>query len=671
MTVPAKVKREVISLREQIKHHNRLYYSLDAPEIPDADYDALLIRLEELEKEYDLVISDSPTQRVGGAPLSQFAEVTHEIPMLSLAKVFSEKDLRDFETRIKKRLGSEEELVYSCEPKVDGIAVSLLYVDGLLNRAATRGDGVIGEDITHNVKTIRSIPLKLSQKKSRSRLEIRGEIFLSKPGFESINKKALNEGSKIFVNPRNTAAGAVRQLDSKATAKIPLEMYCYSVGIVEGINLPRRLSAIFEELAELGLPVNPERKTANGIDGCIDYCMSLLSKRGDLVYEIDGAVIKVDDLITQQALGQNAKTPRWAMAYKFPAEEKSTKILDVGFQVGRTGTITPVARLDPVFVGGVTVSKTTLHNMDEIERLGLRIGDTVVVRRAGDVIPKVIKVLNQGENKNREKVKLPNNCPACGSPIEKDGEVLYRCSTRFICPAQQKESIKHFSSRTAMDIEGLGSKLVDQLVDEGLISNVADIYLLTTQQLSQLERMGMKSAQNLVDMIEKSKDTTLLRFLFALGIREVGDATALALVNHFGDIDPIAKATSEELEEVEDIGPIVAEHISAFFENKDNLSLIKKLKKVGVKWPTVDIGSSERPLEGQTFVLTGTLETMSRSNAKTKLSGLGAKVVGSVSQNTNFVVAAPGAGSKLTKAEDLGVKIMNEEEFLFFLDDLS
>ena len=671
MTVPAKVKREVISLREQIKHHNRLYYSLDAPEIPDADYDALLIRLEELEKEYDLVISDSPTQRVGGAPLSQFAEVTHEIPMLSLAKVFSEKDLRDFETRIKKRLGSEEELVYSCEPKVDGIAVSLLYVDGLLYRAATRGDGVIGEDITHNVKTIRSIPLKLSQKKSRSRLEIRGEIFLSKPGFESINKKALNEGSKIFVNPRNTAAGAVRQLDSKATAKIPLEMYCYSVGIVEGINLPRRLSAIFEELAELGLPVNPERKTANGIDGCIDYCMSLLSKRGDLVYEIDGAVIKVDDLITQQALGQNAKTPRWAMAYKFPAEEKSTKILDVGFQVGRTGTITPVARLDPVFVGGVTVSKTTLHNMDEIERLGLRIGDTVVVRRAGDVIPKVIKVLNQGENKNREKVKLPNNCPACGSPIEKDGEVLYRCSTRFICPAQQKESIKHFSSRTAMDIEGLGSKLVDQLVDEGLISNVADIYLLTTQQLSQLERMGMKSAQNLVDMIEKSKDTTLLRFLFALGIREVGDATALALVNHFGDIDPIAKATSEELEEVEDIGPIVAEHISAFFENKDNLSLIKKLKKVGVKWPTVDIGSSERPLEGQTFVLTGTLETMSRSNAKTKLSGLGAKVVGSVSQNTNFVVAAPGAGSKLTKAEDLGVKIMNEEEFLFFLDDLS
>ena len=395
MTVPAKVKREVISLREQIKHHNRLYYSLDAPEIPDADYDALLIRLEELEKEYDLVISDSPTQRVGGAPLSQFAQVTHEIPMLSLAKVFSEKDLRDFETRIKKRLGSEEELVYSCEPKVDGIAVSLLYVDGLLNRAATRGDGVIGEDITHNVKTIRSIPLKLSQKKSRSRLEVRGEIFLSKPDFESINKKALNEGSKIFVNPRNTAAGAVRQLDSKATAKIPLEMYCYSVGIVEGINLPRRLSAIFEELAELGLPVNPERKTANGIDGCIDYCMSLLSKRGDLVYEIDGAVLKVDDLITQQALGQNAKSPRWAMAYKFPAEEKSTKILDVGFQVGRTGTITPVARLDPVFVGGVTVSKTTLHNMDEIERLGLRIGDTVVVRRAGDVIPKVIKVLKQ------------------------------------------------------------------------------------------------------------------------------------------------------------------------------------------------------------------------------------------------------------------------------------
>ena len=671
MTIPAKVKREVASLREQIKHHNRLYHSLDVPEIPDADYDALLIRLEELEQEYDLAMPDSPTQRIGGTPLSQFTQVTHEYAMLSLGKVFGEKDLRDFETRIKKRLGSEEELVYSCEPKVDGIAVSLLYDDGLLTRAATRGDGVTGEDITHNVKTIRSIPLKLNHKKNRSRLEVRGEIFLSKPGFENLNKRAQNEGTKVFVNPRNTAAGAVRQLDSKVTAKIPLEMFCYSVGIVEGFKLSPRLSGIFDELAELGLPVNPDRKTANGIDGCLDYCVSLLSKRDNLVYEIDGAVIKVDDLITQQALGQNTKSPRWAMAYKFPAEEKSTKVLDVEFQVGRTGTITPVARLDPVFVGGVTVSNTTLHNMDEIERLGLRIGDMVVVRRAGDVIPKVVKVLNPEKNKKSKKVNLPDNCPACGSPIEKDGAVLYRCSTRFICPAQQKESIKHFASRTAMDIEGLGSKLVDQLVDEKLISNVADIYSLTTEQLSQLERMGSKSAQNLVDVIENSKDTTLPRFLFALGIREVGDATALALVNHFGDVDPIVKATPEELEKVEDIGPIVAKHISVFFKNKDNLSLIKKLKNAGIQWPVVDVSFGVRPLEGQTFVLTGTLEAMPRNEAKAKLLGLGAKVAGSVSTNTDFVVAGPGAGSKLTQAEDLGVKVIDEGEFLSFLDGLS
>ena len=671
MTVPAKVKREVASLRKQIEHHNRLYHSLDVPEIPDADYAAILIRLEELEQEYDLTTPDSPTQRVGGAPLSQFTQVAHELSMLSLAKVFGEKDLRDFETRIKKRLGSEEELVYSCEPKVDGIAVSLLYDDGLLTRAATRGDGVTGEDITHNVKTIRSIPLKLNHKKNRSRLEVRGEIFLSKPGFENLNKRAQNEGTKVFVNPRNTAAGAVRQLDSKVTAKIPLEMFCYSVGIVEGFKLSPRLSGIFDELAELGLPVNPDRKTANGIDGCLDYCVSLLSKRDNLVYEIDGAVIKVDDLITQQALGQNTKSPRWAMAYKFPAEEKSTKVLDVEFQVGRTGTITPVARLDPVFVGGVTVSNTTLHNMDEIERLGLRIGDMVVVRRAGDVIPKVVKVLNPEKNKKSKKVNLPDNCPACGSPIEKDGAVLYRCSTRFICPAQQKESIKHFASRTAMDIEGLGSKLVDQLVDEKLISNVADIYSLTTEQLSQLERMGSKSAQNLVDVIENSKDTTLPRFLFALGIREVGDATALALVNHFGDVDPIVKATPKELEKVEDIGPIVAKHISVFFKNKDNLSLIKKLKNAGIQWPVVDVSVAARPLEGQTFVLTGTLEAMPRNEAKAKLLGLGAKVAGSVSTNTDFVVAGPGAGSKLTQAEDLGVKVIDEGEFLSFLDGLS
>ncbi|MDD9890096.1 MAG: NAD-dependent DNA ligase LigA [Gammaproteobacteria bacterium] len=671
MTVPAKIKQEVASLRKQIAHHNRLYHSLDAPEIPDADYDALLLRLEELEQDYDLATADSPTQRVGSTPLDQFTQVRHEIAMLSLDKVFGEQELRDFESRIQKRLNSDEDLSYSCEPKVDGVAVSLLYEDGVLSRAATRGDGVTGEDITHNVKTIQSIPLKLKGLNGSSRLEVRGEIFLSKPGFEKLNERAQKEGTKVFVNPRNTAAGAVRQLDSKATAKIPLEMYCYSVGIVQGISLPTHLSEIFNELAELGLPVNPDRQTAHGIDACLDYCMSLLAKRDDLVYEIDGAVIKVDDLVTQQSLGQNAKSPRWAMAYKFPAEEKSTRVLDVEFQVGRTGTVTPVARLDPVFVGGVTVSNTTLHNMDEIKRLGLRIGDTVVVRRAGDVIPKIVKVLHPEKNKTPRKVKLPTTCPACGSAVEKDGEVLFRCSAGIICPAQRKESIKHFASRTAMDIEGLGSKLVDQLVDEELIENVADIYKLTLDQLAGLERMGTKSAQNLINAIEGSKATTLPRFLFALGIREVGDATAMALVNHFEDIDPLANATPEDLEKVADIGPIVAQHIAIFFNNKDNLALIKQLRKSGIHWPVVDTSVAEKPLEGQTFVLTGTLEAMPRNAAKAQLVGLGAKVAGSVSRNTDCVVAGPGAGSKLAKAEELGLKVMDEGEFLAFLDDLT
>lgn len=671
MTIPAKIKREVADLRKQIEQHNQLYHSQDAPEIPDADYDALLLRLEQLEQEHGLDTTDSPTQRVGGIPLNQFSQVTHEIAMLSLDKVFGEKDLESFDERIKKRVGSNEDLNYSCEPKVDGVAVSLLYEDGLLTRAATRGDGVTGEDITHNVKTIQSIPLKLNKINKNSRLEVRGEIFLSKPGFESLNRRAKKEGTKVFVNPRNTAAGAVRQLDSKATAKIPLQMFCYSIGIVEGVTMPSNLSEIFNELATLGLPVNPDRQAKQGIDDCLNYCLELLNKRDNLHYEIDGAVIKVDDLQTQQTLGQNAKSPRWAIAYKFPAEEKSTKVLDVEFQVGRTGTITPVARLDPVFVGGVTVSNTTLHNMDEIERLGLRIGDTVVVRRAGDVIPKIVKVLSPEKNKKAINIKLPKNCPACASPVEKDGEVLFRCSGGIICPAQQKESIKHFASRTAMDIEGLGSKIVEQLVDAELINSVADIYQLTLEQLASLERMGEKSAQNLVDAINKSKSTSLPRFLFALGIREVGDATALALVSHFGDIDPIIVATATELEKIDDIGPIVAQHISAFFANKNNLALVRALRDAGIHWPIIEVSSAAKPLDGQTFVLTGTLNEMPRNEAKAKLVSLGAKVAGSVSKNTDCVVAGPGAGSKLAKAEELGIKTLDEREFLALLGSLS
>ena len=675
MAVPEKILREIDTLRQQIDHHNRLYHSQDAPEIPDADFDALLLRLEELETKYELLDETSPSQRVGGEAIAGFTQVRHEIAMLSLSKVFNEADLQSFELRLKKRLDTESSIKYSCEPKVDGIAVSLLYRDGLLVRAATRGDGATGEDITHNVRMIDSIPLQLKSQKKNTVIESRGEIFLDKNGFKKLNQTSEKEGGKIFVNPRNTAAGAIRQLDPKRSAKIPLKMYCYSIGLVEGFKLPKTLSEIFTLIEKWGLPVNPDRSVENGVDACLEYCLALLAKRNDLSYEIDGAVLKVDDLELQSKLGTNARSPRWAMAYKFPAEEKSTTILDVEFQVGRTGTITPVARLDPVFVGGVTVSNTTLHNMDEIERLGLRIGDRVIVRRAGDVIPKVVKVIpHEGSKKIRRKsILIPETCPACASAVEKDGEVLYRCSGGIICPAQRKESIKHFASRSAMDIEGLGNKLIELLVNKEAITSVADIYTLTFEQLAGLERMGDKSAANIVAAIDKSKQTALPRFLFALGIREVGEATALQLATHFGILEKIIAADLDSLLQVSDVGPIMAEHIQVFFTNKKNVALIERLQSSGVTWPIIEPSQddSSKPLLGEIYVLTGGLEQMSRNEAKAKLISLGAKVVGSVSKNTSCVVAGPGAGSKLTKAEELGIKILDEEGFIVLIDELN
>ncbi|MCH7671045.1 MAG: NAD-dependent DNA ligase LigA [Proteobacteria bacterium] len=678
MAVPDKITQEVSELRAQIETHNRLYHSLDSPEIPDADYDALVARLELLEDQYDLLIPSSPTQRIGGQALSQFTQLTHAMPMLSLDKVSNEKDLTDFELRLQKRLGDDGELEYSCEPKVDGVAVSLLYRGGVLQRGATRGDGVTGEDITHNVKTIPSIPLQLEVAAAPALIEIRGEIFLGKKGFARLNRRAEEEGSKIFVNPRNTAAGALRQLDPRHTARVPLQMYCYSVGVFEGLTLPDQLGETFKLLASWGLPVNPDIGTRVGIDACLTYCRELLARRNSLEYEIDGAVIKINDLAIQRRLGSNARTPRWAMAFKFPAEEKTTRVLDVEFQVGRTGTITPVARLEPVFVGGVTVSNTTLHNMDEIERLGLSIGDTVIVRRAGDVIPKIVKVVRSRSKKNRKKIRLPEACPACGSAIEKDGEVFYKCSAGIICPAQRKESIKHFASRTAMDIEGLGDKLVEQLADEGMIENVADIFALGRdalgiEQLASLERMGNKSAENLIAAIDNAKQTTLPRFLFALGIREVGAATAQQLAMFYGDMALIIAADAESLERVPDIGPIVAGHIRTFFENQENLALIKSLQDHGVSWPEIEVdgNTQTRPLQGKTYVLTGTLQQMPRDEAKRRLLALGAKVAGSVSKNTDCVVAGPGAGSKLVKAEALAIKVIDEGEFLALLHALS
>jgi len=665
-----KIIEEVSYLRKEIQKHDRLYHTLDAPEITDADYDGLILRLEGLETTYDLASSESPTQRVGSRPLPEFSQITHEISMLSLNKVFNEQDLIDFENRIAKRLEDNTLLKFSCEPKVDGVAVSLLYRGGLLERAATRGDGVTGEDITHSVRTIRSIPLEISDLPKNSLLEVRGEIFLGKPGFQKINERAEKEGSKIFVNPRNTAAGAIRQLDPRNTARIPLQMYCYSIGVVENMDLPENLSDIFLVLDSLGLPVNPDRDTGIGIKECLAYCLQLLEKRNSLNYEIDGAVIKVNELATQERLGVNARSPRWAMAYKFPAEEKSTVVLDVEFQVGRTGTITPVARLEPVFVGGVTVSNTTLHNMDEIDRLGVRIGDSVIVRRAGDVIPKIVRVLDPLGNKNPITIILPKDCPVCNSPVEKDGEGLYRCTGGLVCPAQRKQSIKHYASRTAMDIEGLGDKLVEQLVDEGLIESVVGIYKIDLDTLVNLDRMGKKSAENLLSAIEKSKSTSLARFLFALGIREVGEATALSLVNHYGSLDGIMRAKTSSLEKVSDIGPIVARHIRLFFLNNNNVEQILELRFRGVSWPDVSVDRDLLALADQTFVMTGSLQLMSRGEAKAELIKLGAKVAGSVSKNTDCVVAGPGAGSKLAKAQELGINVISEDEFVEMLAQL-
>ena len=666
MSIPEKIRREVASLKKAIERHNRLYHSLDNPEIPDVDYDALVERLESLEREYALPSDSSLSSSVGFAPLAKFSEVQHQIPMLSLDKVFEEDGLRNFTKRISKLLGTEDLVDFSCEPKVDGVAVSLLYEDGVLKRAATRGDGKSGEDITHNILEISCIPKTIELKNVKTRLEVRGEIFLSKYNFNQINTQARKEGQKLFVNPRNTAAGAIRQLDPKKTTKIPLEMFCYGIGVNEGIELPKVLGEIFFVLEELGFPINKDIRQSSGVEGCLDFCSELYSKRDLLDYEIDGAVIKVDSLLSQSLIGQNIKAPRWAIAYKFPAEEKITKVLDVEFQVGRTGTITPVARLEPVFVGGVTVSNTTLHNMDEIKRLGLGIGDRVIVRRAGDVIPKVVKVVKSEERQSIKPIIAPKYCPICMSLIEKDGAVLLRCTGGSSCSAQRKEMLKHFVSRSALDIEGLGDKLIEQLVDEGLITDAADIFSLDEAVLLKVDRLGKKSSENILAAIKKSQETTLAKFLYALGIREVGEATALSLANRYPNLEHLMLATIEELESIDDIGPTVSSNISTFFASKANVDLIKRLREAGVRWsvlPTI----KNTNLVGKTFVLTGTLESFSRGEAKDRLLELGAKVSATVSKNTDFVVSGPGAGSKLSKAIEYGIKVLDEEEFVTLL----
>ena len=660
-------------LREQLHYHNHRYHVLDAPELADTEYDALFDELAALEARHpELATADSPTQRVGAAPLEKFNTVTHDVAMLSLDKCTTFTELADWVERCRGRLMEDEVVRFVCEPKIDGVAVALTYTHGRLTLAATRGDGQTGEDITANVRTIGAVPLVLNDDVHPvpPRVEVRGEIYMSAADFEAFNERARARGGKTLVNPRNGAAGSLRQLDPRLTAKRPLTMYCYSIGWIEGGDWqPKTHAEALQRLAHWGLRVNPRSEPAADVAACERYINALRDRRDALGYDIDGVVVKVDSLDQQRLLGALTRTLRWAIAYKYPAEEATTRLLGVEFQVGRTGAITPVARLDPVFVGGVTVSNATLHNMDEVGRLGIRVGDTVVVRRAGDVIPQVMAVVEGKRPRKATRVGLPATCPACGSAIEYAGdEAVARCSAGpAVCPAQRKEGLRHFASRLAMDIEGLGDKLVEQLVEHEHVSTAADLYRLDREVLVGLERMGEKSADNLLSALEASKTTTLSRFIYALGIREVGEATAANLAGHFGELSALVSASVEELEQVDDVGPVVAGHVHAYFASVHNRAVVDDLCELGVHWPALPTSASARPLAGQTWVLTGTLQSMSRQEAKERLAGLGAKVAGSVSKNTHQVVAGPRAGTKLEKAQRLDIAVMDESELLALL----
>jgi DNA ligase (NAD+) len=664
--------QEIRQLRQQLDEHNYFYYVMDDPRVPDAEYDRLFQRLQALESQYpDLISADSPTQRVGAIPLAGFAQVQHAIPMLSLANAFAEEDIHAFDKRIRERLGTDTEIEYLAEPKLDGLAVSMLYEDGMLVRGATRGDGTTGEDITQNIRTIKSVPLHLSGKDYPQVLEVRGEVFMPKKDFEEMNRRARDSSEKEFANPRNAAAGSLRQLDPRITAKRPLQIYFYGVGRLEGAAVPATLAELQAGFKRWGLRINPTIRVVKGVEGCLEYYQRVGEQRKSLPYEIDGVVYKVNSFRLQQELGFVSRAPRWAIAHKYPAQEQMTVVLDVEFQVGRTGAVTPVARLQPVSVGGVTVSNATLHNMDEVERKDIRIGDTVIVRRAGDVIPEVVSVVIERRSKSVKKIRLPKKCPICGSDVvREETDAVARCSGELYCPAQRKETIRHFASRRALDIEGLGDKLVEQLVDAGLIQHVADVYHLNRDQLAGLERMGEKSADNLLQALQKSKTTTLARFIYALGIREVGEATAAALARHFGGLDAVLEADAEQLQQVPDVGPVVAQHIVAFFQQAHNRQVIGKLRKAGVHWPEhMPKHAGPQPLAGKTYVLTGTLAGMTRDAAKAKLEELGAKVAGSVSKNTSAVVAGENPGSKLDKAQELGVPVLDEAQLLRLLQD--
>ena len=662
------IQTQIDNLRKTLRQYEYEYHVLDNPTVPDSEYDRLFHQLKALELEHpEFLTSDSPTQRVGAKPLSGFSQIRHEIPMLSLDNAFSDEEFNAFVKRIEDRLIIlPKQLTFCCEPKLDGLAVSILYVNGVLTQAATRGDGTTGEDITANIRTIRNIPLQLLTDNPPARLEVRGEVFMPHAGFERLNEYALEHGEKTFANPRNAAAGSLRQLDPNITSKRPLVLNAYGIGIAEGVELPNTHYARLQWLKSIGIPVNPEIRLCNGTNEVLDFYRDIQNKRSSLGYDIDGTVLKINDIALQNELGFISKAPRWAIAYKFPAQEELTVLNDVEFQVGRTGAITPVAKLEPVFVAGVTVSNATLHNGDEIERLNIAIGDTVVIRRAGDVIPQIIGVLHERRPDNAKPIIFPTNCPVCDSQIIRiEGEAVARCTGGLFCAAQRKEALKHFVSRKAMDIDGVGGKLIEQLVDRELIHTPADLFKLDLTTLTRLERMGAKSAENALNSLEKSKSTTLARFIFALGIREVGEATALNLANHFKTLDALKVADLEQLQQVPDVGEVVANRIFVFWREAHNVAVVEDLIAQGVHWETVEVKeASENLFKDKTVVLTGTLTQMGRNEAKALLQQLGAKVSGSVSSKTDFLISGDAAGSKLAKAQELNITVLTEEEFL-------
>jgi DNA ligase (NAD+) len=661
--------RRATELRELLDRYNYRYHALDDPEVSDAEYDRLLIELRDIEARFpDLVTPDSPTQRVGAAPLAAFGSVRHRIPMLSLDNAFSEEEVRDFDRRVRERAAPQGVVRYSAEPKLDGLAISARYESGTFVQGATRGDGETGEDITQNLRTIKALPLKLRGPHLPRVLEVRGEVFMPLAGFERFNREALAHGERTLVNPRNAAAGSLRQLDPRMTAARPLDLFIYGIGYVEGGEMPGHHSDMLKMLRGFGLKVCPQTRVVESVEGCLAYFRDIGAARATLPYQIDGVVYKVDDIELQRQLGFVSRAPRWAIAHKFPAEEALTTVVGIEFQVGRTGALTPVARLAPTFVGGVTVSNATLHNIDEMTRKDVRLGDTVVVRRAGDVIPEVARVLLERRVAGAQPVELPARCPVCGSPVVRESDqAVARCSGGRTCPAQRKEEIKHFASRRALDIQGLGDKLVEQLVDRDWVKTPADLFDLEPAQLETLERMGEKSAHKIHAAVQAARRTTLPRFLYALGIRDVGEATALALAQHFGDARALAQAPVEDIQRVQDVGPIVAGSIRAYFDNAENRRLLERLLASGIEWPPVERPQSTGHVAGKTFVITGTLEQMSRDAAREAILEHGGKVTGSVSKKTDYLVAGADPGSKLDKARQLGIEVLDEAALLALL----